>query len=188
MTIRHRPSSRQTTGLQAGPGRRLRGFTLIELMIVIFILAILTGLSVPLFTQFTRNQRIKSATSELTYALTLARGEALKRNVDVVVEPDPDGDEWELGWTVTTTDLDGNELVLLSHAAPAYDDDGDRVAYLSITGPDDVTFTGVGRLATAVGAFEIESADGPSDGARTRCVTLDLSGLPRSRVSKTGGC
>jgi len=167
----------------AAPGRRAQGFTLIELMIVIFILVILTGLTVPLFTQFTRNQRIKATTSELTYALTLARGEALKRNLDVLVEPDEDG--WQFGWTVT---VDGAADPLLVHAAPAYDDGGDRVAYLSITGPDDVTFTGVGRLAATVGAFEIESTDGPSSGAKTRCVTLDLSGLPRSRISKTGGC
>ena len=164
----------------------MRGFTLIELMVVIFIVAILTGLSAPLFTQFTRNQRIKTATSELTYALTLARGEALKRNVAVVLEPDADG--WEFGWTVTTTDPDGNELVLLSHAAPAYMDDGDRVSHLSITGPDDVTYTGSGRLDAAVGGFEIESASGESAGAKTRCVAIELSGLPRSTISDSGDC
>ena len=166
------------------PGSRAGGFTLVELMVVIFIAAILAGLSVPLFTEFTRNQRIKSATSELTYALTLARGEALKRNLDVVVEPDEDG--WEFGWTVTVDDAADPLLV---HAAPAYDDDGDRVAFLSITGPDDVTYNGVGRLVGAtVAGFKIESASGESTGAKTRCVAIELSGLPRSTVSKTGDC
>jgi type IV fimbrial biogenesis protein FimT len=167
------------------PRGRAGGFTLIELMIVIFILAILTGLSVPLFTQFTRNQRIKTASSELTYALTLARGEALKRNDEVVVEPDPEG--WEFGWTVTT-EVGGNDLVLLSHATPAYMDGGNRVSYLSVTGPDGVTYDGSGRLVAAVGGFEIESASGESGGAKTRCVAVELSGLPRSTVSDSGDC
>ena len=81
-------------------GRAARGFTLIELITTILIVAILTGLSVPLFTSFTRNQRLKTATSDLTYALVLARGEALKRNANVVVAPDANG--WQFGWTVTT--------------------------------------------------------------------------------------
>jgi type IV fimbrial biogenesis protein FimT len=166
------------------PRGRAGGFTMIELMMVIMVAAILTGLSAPLFTQFTRNQRIKAATSELTYTLTLARGEAIKRNVDVAVEPDGDG--WEFGWTVTA---DGAADPLLVYAAPAYDDGGDRVSYLSITGPDDVTYNGVGRLVGAtVAGFEIESASGESTGAKTRCVAIELSGLPRSTVSKTGDC
>jgi len=179
-----KPYTPQSMAPAVAPRPYAAGFTMIELLIVIFIAAILAGLSAPLFTQFTRNQRIKAATSELTYALTLARGEATKRNVDVVVEPHEDG--WQVGWTVTA---DGAAEPLLVHEAPGYDDGGTRVNYLSITGPDDVTYNGVGRLVAAPDApFEIESADGPSTGAKTRCVTLDLSGMPRSRVSNTGGC
>ena len=79
----------------------------------------------------------------MTYTLTLARGEALKRNADVVVTPDEDG--WEFGWTVTTA---GVADPLLVYTAPAYTDSGgDLVSQLSITGPDDVTYSGAGRLA-----------------------------------------
>ena len=167
------------------PLGRARGFTLIELMTVILVVAILAGLSAPMFTTFTRNQRIKAATSELTYTLTLARSEALKRNADVVVTPDVDG--WEFGWTVTTA---GVADPLLTYTAPAFTDSGgDLVSYLSISGPDDVTYNGAGRLVTALASpFELESADGPSAGAKTRCITVDLSGLPRSRISSTGEC
>jgi len=167
------------------PRNRAAGFTLLELMVTLAILAILAGLTAPLFTEFTRNQRIKAATSELTYALTLARGEALKRNADVVMEPDDDG--WEFGWTVSTA-VSGVDTVLLSHQAPAYMDGDDRVSHLSIAGPDDVTYNGSGRLVAAVTGFEIESASGESGGAKTRCVTVDLSGLPRSTVSSSGDC
>lgn len=167
------------------PRNGAAGFTLLELMVTLAVLAILAGLTAPMFTQFTRNQRIKAATSELTYALTLARGEALKRNVDVVVAPDEDGG-WQIGWTVTA---DGVADPLLVYAVPAREVDGDPVSYLSITGPDDVTFNGMGRLVAALDApFEIESAEGPSAGAKTRCVSIDLSGMPRSRVSNTGDC
>ncbi len=70
-------------------------------MTTIAVAAVLAAVSIPMFTGYVRNQRVKTAAYELTYTLTLARGEALKRNASVVVSPDTNG--WKFGWSVKTT-------------------------------------------------------------------------------------
>jgi type IV fimbrial biogenesis protein FimT len=87
------------------------GFTLVELMITIVVMAIVLGLGVPSFMDTVRNNRIASASNEFVTSLTMARSEALKRgiNVSVCVR---DGDicsttstDWSAGWIVFTDDL-----------------------------------------------------------------------------------
>jgi type IV fimbrial biogenesis protein FimT len=164
--------------------RHVTGFTLLELMTSIAVLATLAALSVPMFTSFTRNQRVKAATSDLTYALIQARGEALKRNANVVVSPDASG--WQFGWTLTTAGVTGN---LLAQTTPTYkNSSGVVTSYLTITGPGTVTYNGSGRLTATVTPFTIASAVGSTTEVKPRCVSIDLSGLPRSTVSSSGTC
>jgi prepilin-type N-terminal cleavage/methylation domain-containing protein len=64
-----------------------RGFSLLELMIVIIIAAILSVLALPAFrTYFIRNS-ISSAANNVLAATNAARAEAIKRNVYVRVDP-----------------------------------------------------------------------------------------------------
>jgi len=91
------------------------GFTLIELMVTIVILAVLLGIGAPSFAEFIRNSRITSKSNELLAAMHLARGEAIKRRVPITVcssddaqkdSPGCDGasfDEW-----IVFVDDDGN--------------------------------------------------------------------------------
>ena len=156
-------------------------------MVALVILAILAGLSVPMFNSFVRNQRVKTTTSDLAYALTFARGEALKRNAEVDVLPASDPDGWAFGWTVTTAAV---ATPLLIHETPGFvNQQGDRSSYLTITGPDAITYNGDGRpVSTAVTVFEIRAAGDSNAGSKTRCVFVDLSGLPRTTVSDSGEC
>jgi len=55
------------------------GFTLMELMIGIAVLAILITLAVPAFNQFVQNNRLAGQANEMVAALQFARSEALKR-------------------------------------------------------------------------------------------------------------
>ena len=65
--------------------RNNSGFTIIELMTVIVIIAALTALAVPNFFQFLPGYRLKSAARDLYSNLQLARIEAIKTNSNVAV-------------------------------------------------------------------------------------------------------
>lgn len=167
--------------------RSQAGFTVLELMTTLMVAAVLAAATIPMYTSYVRNQRVKTAAYDLAYALTLARGEALKRNAPVVVSPDADG--WQFGWTVATTG--GTPVTLHTHATPTFvDSGGDDVSYIAVT-PDtgnDVTYNSSGRLASAVSTFTIASAAGSTTEIAPRCITIDLSGLPRNTNSVSGAC
>lgn len=179
--FRHAPAGLSRSGAPH------RGFTLIELMTAIAVAAVLAAVSIPMYTSFVRNQRVKTAAYDLSYALTLARGEALKRNRPVVVSPDANG--WRFGWSVRTTDV--SPITLFSHATPTHlDSSNAEVSYLAITPAtgNEVTFNGSGRLSGSVSSFRIASATGSATQAPPRCITVDLSGLPRNTASTAGVC
>ena len=80
---------------------RARGFTLIELMVVVALVAILGTLAVPGFRDLLVNQRLVAGQSDFVAALHLARTEAMKRSQTVTLTPlDQD---WSNGWEVATT-------------------------------------------------------------------------------------
>ena len=61
--------------------RQVAGFTLIELMIVLLILAILVGVAVPSFGSLMKKNNIDALQAKLTSAVGTARSEAASRNV-----------------------------------------------------------------------------------------------------------
>jgi type IV fimbrial biogenesis protein FimT len=62
-----------------------RGFTLLELMITVSVMAILLGLAVPTFTDIIRNNRLSAAANDLLHSTQVARSEAVKRQTPVVI-------------------------------------------------------------------------------------------------------
>ena len=86
------------------------GFTLVELMVTIALVAILTSLAVPSFGEMFRQWRRDSATRELLTSLQLARAEAIKTSRQIVVCPSTSGStcaastEWRTGWMVFVDD------------------------------------------------------------------------------------
>jgi type IV fimbrial biogenesis protein FimT len=63
----------------------MAGFTLVELIVGVALVAILLTLAVPSFQNLTSNNRITSHTNELVMAINMARSEAVKRNVRVIL-------------------------------------------------------------------------------------------------------
>ncbi len=85
------------------------GFTLIELIVTLAIGAIILSFGVPSFVSMTQNNRLISQTNELVADINLARSEAVKRGVRVVLcrSPDPsasppicggNANTWTTGW------------------------------------------------------------------------------------------
>jgi len=77
-----------------------RGFTLIELVFAIVVLAVLIGFGIPNLQSYFANQRVRAASLDLLASLTQARSEAVKCNGTVQVKADATG--WNGGWTVTS--------------------------------------------------------------------------------------
>lgn len=146
------------------------GFTLIELIITIAVAAIFSALAAPSFRDFIAGQRVKTASYDISYTLTGARSEALKRNLNVVLTPGTGG--WQNGWTVTAG---AGGPTVGQHEA---------FADLTISGPTpNLTYNSSGRLTAAVTPFTVSSS--ASGNVSSRCISVDLSGLP---TSTTGAC
>lgn len=74
------------------------GFTLIESMIAVSVLAILFSLALPSFSNAITNSRLTSQANLLVSAINQARSEAIRRGQHVVVRKI--NAEWESGWRV----------------------------------------------------------------------------------------
>ena len=87
------PSSRRRVRpAPAGPGQGPSGgFTLVELMITIAVLAIVLAVAVPSFQGIINRNRLVSASNEVVAALQLARMEAIRRNGRVELCPSTNG-------------------------------------------------------------------------------------------------
>lgn len=86
-----------------------RGFTLVELMVTLAVLAILTMVAVPSFRDTIRRNRVSAASNALLADLRYARTEAINRGQLVSLCPSSDGSNctadgtaWDAGWLVYT--------------------------------------------------------------------------------------
>ena len=79
--------------------QRVKGFTLIELMVTIAVLAIAISIAVPSFSKMISDNRAESQSGAMVTALNLARSEAVKRGQNVTVSPTT-GTNWSAGWQV----------------------------------------------------------------------------------------
>lgn len=85
------------TGARGSVQARISGFSVVELMTVIAILAIVAAFAVPGFQAVINNNRLASASNELTATLQAARIEAIRRGVRSVVCPSDDGETCTTG-------------------------------------------------------------------------------------------
>jgi type IV fimbrial biogenesis protein FimT len=167
-------------------GKAWGGFTLVELMVTIALLAILLSLGIPAFTELLAGWQRDRATKAITAHLQLARTEAIKSTQRVVVCNSSDAStcstskdkEWKSGWIVFQ-DLNGNnqrdraEAVLTS--APALQ--GIQSLSTNINNKRFV-FMPTGIMASGMSTLEVIPQTG-----RTQKITVSRIG--RVRLSMT---
>jgi prepilin-type N-terminal cleavage/methylation domain-containing protein len=96
---------RRETPKSHGKSMRVRGLTLMELMVTVAILGILVALAVPSFNSFLAKGRLSGAAEALAQDLQLARSEALRRNAEVTISFSS-GTAWCYGAIVSATACD----------------------------------------------------------------------------------
>lgn len=151
--------------MTAGPHLVGRGFTLIELMVTITIIAILASLAAPSFSAFIRGGQVRSAAESVQNALQLARATAVQRNERTTFALGA-GSAWSVsdaaGATVQQSRAGGEgSAVVTTTLAPA--------------GATSVTFNGFGRVTNPNGNWSL---------------TFSAVGTPRTmqiQVSVPGG-
>jgi type IV fimbrial biogenesis protein FimT len=145
--------------------RRARGFTLVEAVTVMAILAILSGVGSAGFVWLNQSTSIRGAAFDLVADLDYARSEAVKRNNDVTVQPV--NADWQQGWQIVV----GGQVLRSREGV------GAQIGFTNA--PATLTFDGAGRASLAtVRNFQICP---PSGGAvMGRVVRIDPSGLSRS--------
>ncbi len=165
----------------------MSGFTLLELITAMTVLAILVSIAIPSFANLTRANQIAAASNELVTALTLARSESVKRGIRVSVcasdgaaEPACSGEAtWANGWVVFTDDnggagaMDPGDEPLQSWRAPAAGVIVEGVLVEGGAPAAAVTFTRMGNAA--VGTEFAVTKDGCSEN-QLRSITVAPTG------------
>ncbi len=141
------------------------GYSLVELMVVLSVVALLSALAAPSLKSWTDAQRMRSVSYDMVSDLLLARSEALKRGTTVQVVPS--GGTWVGGWRVL---LAGGQQQISQR---------NRVGGgVQVTAaPASVSFDLNGRVISNGSVVRFAISDGNQ---RRRCISLDPSGRPRS--------
>lgn len=169
--------------------RKPSGVSIIEVLIVVAIAAILTGIAIPAFNVFIGNTRTSTIANEFVSALNLARSEAMKRGQDVSVCPrNTAGDgcdvaqDWEKGWLVLSeTD---NSLVR-AHEGYQRPDGSDEPSRFSGAGKfanAKLTYDRTGRLINPSDTIDEDNDYFKIDNmGKTMCIYVNNSGRIRSQ-------
>jgi type IV fimbrial biogenesis protein FimT len=168
---------------------RSRGFSAIELLVVLAIVAILAALAAPSFRDLIQNQRLTSTANDLFAAINLTRSEAIKLGDRVDLVP-ADGTDWAKGWIVYiekdgSSGLGAGDTIVFTHG-PAPDgmtiESGffdSRRKYLA--------YNGAGRTRTDASPQQPQNGRFIlTQGEKKRHIVLNSVGRPRVCTPKDG--
>lgn len=152
---------------------KTKGFTLFELIVTIAVAAIIVTVGVPGFQNIIANNRAVTHTNDLVTALNLARSEATRRGIDVLVCRSTDGAtcepglDWSSGWVVRTAGVPGTLLRSWPKRSG-----GNGIITADVTSP--TRFRARGSLGSGASEFDVQLPD--CTGNQIREVTIKAAG------------
>jgi prepilin-type N-terminal cleavage/methylation domain-containing protein len=150
--------------------RKNTGFSLLELMVVIAIIAILSTIAIPSYLQWLPKHRVGSAARDVKSTLEFARSNAIKRNTEVRVDFDWANDNLTVVEVVETNPGTIVETTLRIRQMPG-DVDLDDIDL-----GDEVKFIGHGFAPGSSGGVRVVNT---SDNTLSRSITLTVGGNAR---------
>lgn len=174
------------------------GFTLIELMVTFAVVAVMLMLAAPSLVSFQRNSELTATANSFAAALSAARAEAMKRQLNTFVRPNPtSSDDWTRGWTVYVdvnwdfSYLAGTDIQITqqSQLSPS-------ISIVTNSTPNDAVshylmFSGSGFLRNVDGSFGASRALQLGNGSESRFVIVNPAGRVRvcnPATAPTGSC
>lgn len=169
--------------------RSMRGLTLIESLVVVAILGILLGASVPWVGTFADSMRLSSQANAYLSALHLARSEAIKRNSTTTLCKSADGlscaasGGWQQGWIIfhdPNHNAAKEDTEVMVHQSPAL-----PTSFRLVGNPNVakyVSFDATGGTKLASGAFQagtLTMCRQSASGGEARQIVINSAGRPR---------
>ncbi|WP_051207630.1 GspH/FimT family pseudopilin [Saccharospirillum impatiens] len=121
--------------------RSERGFTLIELMITVGIIAVVAGIALPSFQTLIQNNRLTTTGNEALGIFQLARGEAIRNNRRVVVA---------INQNPVVADDEGDLVLFVDENRNGAEDAGDRRVRTYLLPNDSVSFKPLNAANVAI--------------------------------------
>lgn len=161
---------------------RQNGFTLIELMVTIAVMAIVAAIAFPSFQSTIRSNRVASTNNEILGLLNLARSEAIRSNRGGGVCGSSDGVSCDGSWSggmLAYADVNGDGALSSGETVLRFVGGNPK---LKITGPSAVVaFDGRGRRRASSDQEILLQPDVCSQGApHKRTLMVNASGQIRS--------
>jgi type IV fimbrial biogenesis protein FimT len=133
--------------------RKQRGLTLIELMVGIAIIAIISILAIPSYSDWIGNSRLRNGAESVVNGLQLARAEAVRRNTAVQFQLTAGNTSaWQVGCVTVTATCPAN---IQSHTVG--DGSSANVLFTMVAGANPVVFTNLGRISTAATTWNVDN-------------------------------
>ena len=169
-----------------GRQNRESGFTLIELMITIAILAIVLSAAFPSYRTFVANAQIRITAESIRNGLQLARAEAIKRNANVkfTIASAANDSSWSVGCVTVVADLDGDGVADCPATIQSKTVREGSGSTLSLTkvGSNTLTFINLGTTNSTAGQLtrvNIDNTSIPAAISKELSVSIQTGGNAR---------
>lgn len=192
------PVAASSTNPARAKARRVRGFTLLELMAVLAIVGILTGVAFPSMRTLVRSVQLSTASNDLLAGILMARSEAIKRNARVAICKSADGvlcaasGGWHQGWMVfhdanNNGARESGEAIV--HRQQALHSDLRVTGNLTVARY--VSYAPNGTTMHTSGSFQagtITVCNQSTEAGAARQIILNSNGRPRVQKTSVGYC